>query len=113
VKLWFHKLLLRFWPWKDIDRLEKSLAQVRKDVVYAYERGHYSGVRWHLEQWMKQSNMYYGNECFNDGQEKLMMRLYQDGLTYREALDHLRLAEGRDIFYSRTGFDGRKDFQND
>jgi hypothetical protein len=95
MRSWLNKFLLRFWPWKEIHRLEQSLDEAKNDTIVAYDRGYNSGVRWHLENWMKQSNMYYGPEPFRDGQETLMMRLYQDGLTYRQALDHLRLAEGR------------------
>jgi len=40
-----------------------------------------------------------------------MIDLYNRGMTIKEALDHLRVAEGRDISSGRTGFDGRKDFQ--
>lgn len=94
MKNWLHKFLLHFWPWREIDYLERSLVHAEKRVGEAYERGHVDGVRWHLERWMMASNMYYGPESFRDRQEKLMIRLYEDGLTYRQAIEYLKVAEG-------------------
>jgi hypothetical protein len=101
IKTWLHKLFLSFWPWSKIDNIEKQLKETQdllNKALLLAECSYNDGVRWHLENWMKQSNMHYGRESFREDQRALMMKLYQDGLTYRQAVDHLRLAEDRPGF---------------
>lgn len=114
MKAWFKKFLLLFWPWSKIDELERALTAQNQMLIAAndrYNNAYRDGFTHHLQQWMANANRYYGPEPFRDGQKQLMIDLYNRGMTIKEALDHLRVAEGRDISSGRTGFDGRKDFQ--
>ena len=98
---WLERLWLRFWPWATIQRLLKALGDSEKRIEEAYNRGHADGIKYHLERWMRQSNAIYGAEPFNGNQLALMVRLYEDGFSSREALVQLRIAEGRDRFTSQ------------
>ncbi len=96
MKKWLRKVLIALWPWSRIATLRRELKDARDASIHSYEAGYNAGINWHLHNWMANANIYYGPEPFRDGQMQLMMRLYQDGFTFYEALQRLRIAEGRD-----------------
>jgi hypothetical protein len=63
-----------------------------------YNNAYRDGFTHHLQQWMANANVFYGPEPFRDGQKKLMINLYNRGMAVNEAIDNLRLAEGRGQF---------------
>lgn len=95
------KWLQRFWPWRKIAELEKALGECNQHIIAANDRYHnaYSdGFRHHLQNWIAQGNIHYGCQPFSDSQNKLMISLYERGHTFREALEYLRVAEGRELY---------------
>jgi endonuclease YncB( thermonuclease family) len=98
MKAWFKKFLLLFWPWSRIDELEKMLAELHGMLDRAHQRyweAERLAFNQHLQIWMANANMLYGPEPFRDGQKKVMIDLYNRGMTAREAIDSIRIAEGR------------------
>ena len=95
---WLRKSLLLFWPWSKIDKLERALAHENGQLITALDRynGAYrDGFTHHLQRWMATANVYYGPEPFSDQQKQAMINFYNQGYTGREALELLRVAEGR------------------
>ena len=98
MRKWLQSFLLLFWPWSKIDKLERGLAATNKEIIAAMDRynsAYRDGFTHHLQKWMANVNVYYGPEPFTDHQKSAMIDIYNRGYTSREALDMLRLAEGR------------------
>jgi hypothetical protein len=98
MKAWFKKFLLLFWPWSKIDELERMLAELHGMLDRAHDRyweANRLAFNQHLQKWMANANVYYGPDPFNEGQTKYMIELYNRGMTAREAIDSIRIAEGR------------------
>ena len=101
MRRWFHKFLLRFWPWSKIDELERALAAQNQMLISSHDRynnAYRDGFTHHLQQWMANANRLYGWEPFRDGQKTVMIDMYNRGKTVREALEGLYLTEGRADF---------------
>lgn len=100
---WFNKLLLLFWPWSEIDDLEKALMSQNKMLIAAtdrYDSAYRDGFTHHLQRWMANANMFYGLDPFSDHQKQCMIDMYNRGMTSQEALQMLRTAEGRDQLWN-------------
>lgn len=98
MKAWFRNFLLLFWPWREIDELEKALAAKEALLKASHDRynnAYRDGFTHHLQQWMAQANQYYGKEPFTDAQKTLMVDLYNRGYDRKEALEMLYRAEAR------------------
>jgi hypothetical protein len=98
LKAWLKKFLLLFCPWSKIDELERALTAQNTAMIAAndrYNNAYSNGFTHHLQIWMATANRYYGSKMFRDGQKTLMIDLYNKGMTWREALEYLRIAEGR------------------
>jgi hypothetical protein len=104
MKAWLHNFLLLFWPWSKIEKLEKALAYENRQLIAALDRynsAYRDGFTHHLQTWMANANVYYGPEPFTDSQRSAMIDIYNRGYTSKEALDMLRLAEGRNRTWTR------------
>jgi len=85
----------KLWPWNEIWRLRHNLEMANAAVdscrrVEATHRG----------KWMAEANQFWGPNKFTDGEEATMVRFYEKGYGWREALSMLREYCGYDSRYT-------------
>jgi hypothetical protein len=108
---WLEK---HIWPWMVIAKLRRDLEnrvaklQERSDALtkaYAdlarMNREFVDGYNRHFNEWISKANQLFGERMFDERERPLMRRFYEDGYSYREAIELLREAFGYGQ-YSRT-----------
>jgi hypothetical protein len=100
ILLWLES---HIWPWSEIAALRKDVEKLRWErasIIEQYRDGYNS----HWSNWVANANMLFGNAPFDNNQIVQMRAFYDEGESWRMAVDRLRMTmrlDPRDKDYFR------------
>lgn len=96
----FDRLLTWIWPFSEIMRLRSEISRLQSELDKAstnvrIERIEVTTDFTHWRTWLSNANQIWGPRLFDPYEVNFMRFRYEEGLTWRESVDQLRLASAQ------------------